>query len=139
MSEVMGLADQAGVVEGELAFKKVGENIEKVAGVYDDLPKGVREAGWISQHFVYGTAAGLLYSLAESRLRFDKGYAQTIPAGIVFGALLWVIGFAGWVPLAKLYPSPDDQTPRKAGMILGAHAVYGVATAIAYRMLRLAP
>ena len=139
MSEVLGLGEQAGVVEGDLAVKDVAERIEERVGVRDDLPEGVFEASWIGSHFTYGTAMGLLYALAERRLKFDKGYRYAVPAGLLFGVAVWVLGFAGWVPLAKLYPSPGDQSPKKLTETLGAHLVYGAATAIGYRMLRRAP
>lgn len=82
-------------------------------------------------HFGYGTGAGVLYSLVHRALR----PAGPVPLGPLFGAGLWVAGYAGWLPLVGLYLPPTDEPKSRVGMQIVEHLVYGTTTATAYRSL----
>jgi hypothetical protein len=126
MSEILAFAKSAGLFPDEIPHKEIAENLEEKTGIGDDLPEPANEAAWISQHFLYGTAAGAVYGLVQGRLKQRGAF---IPAGIVFGLALWAIGFSGWAPLAGLYPPPAKDDKRKQGAEIFAHLVYGGVTA----------
>ena len=75
-------------------------------------------------HWAYGVAVGGLYGL----LRGDDRAALDIPAGLGYGAALWLIGDEVMVPVLGLSEGPTAHAPADHLKALGAHLVYGVAT-----------
>ena len=132
MSEMLAFAKSSGLLPAEIPQRQIVESLEKKAGIEDKLPEGVKEAAWISQHFAYGTVAGAVYGLVQGRLGMPGAF---IPAGVVFGLLLWAIGFGGWAPLAGLYPKPSEDDKHRLGAEVFAHLVYGGVTATLFWML----
>lgn len=132
MSEMLAFAKSSGLFPAEIPQRQIVESLEKKAGIEGKLPEGAKEAAWISQHFAYGTAAGAVYGLVQGRLRMPGAF---VPAGVVFGLLLWAIGFGGWAPLAGLYPKPSEDDKRRLGAEVGEHLVYGGVTATLFWML----
>jgi len=110
----------------------VGRRFEEAFGVRNELPPATFEASWLVQHFAYGAAGGIAYELAERRLKLP----EPIPSGPLFGAALWVFGYAGWLPLTGLYPSPPKESARRLGTLVVTHLIYGTATAAASRLLK---
>ena len=133
MTGAMFLVKKAEMAPGELAPKEVTENLEKKIGVYDRLPKPAFEVSWIMLHFGYGMASGAAYALAQEKTP-DLNRPGLI--GPLFGVLLWVIGYCGWLPILGLYPSPTRLSKGKVGAeLITTHLVYGTTTAVAYRVL----
>jgi uncharacterized membrane protein YagU involved in acid resistance len=133
MTGAMFLVKKAEMAPGELAPKEVTENLEKKIGVYDRLPKPAFEVSWIMLHFGYGMASGAAYALAQEKTP-DLNRPGLI--GLLFGVLLWVIGYCGWLPVLGLYPSPTRLSKGKVGAeLITTHLVYGTTTAVAHRVL----
>jgi len=126
MTAAMLMEKVAGMEPGKLEPKEITENLEETVGVRTLLPKSAFEASWITMHFGYGVASGVAYALAQKT--FNVGQ-RPILVGPAFGALLWAIGYCGWLPLAGLYPPPMQLPKRKVGANILAHVVYGTATA----------
>ena len=131
MSVVMLVLKRAGMEPGELEPRAVAGNAEEKIGVRSRISRPAFEASWITLHFGYGSTSGVVYALA----RKISGLAQPALAGPLFGMLLWVIGYCGWLPLFGLYPPPNRVPKRKVAANIIAHATYGTATAVTYRML----
>ncbi len=136
MSEVLAFAKNAGMFPGEIPHKQIFEQAERKVGLDDNIPDAVSEASWITNHFIYGTVAGVVYALLQRQLKQEKAF---IPAGVVLGLSLWAIGFGGWAPLAGLYPSPGEDQKRGQGAEIAAHLVYGGVTATMHWMLGRMP
>lgn len=80
-------------------------------------------------HWLHGIAWGGLYRLAE-------GSAEAHPAiaGTAFGSLVFANAYIV-LPAMGLYDPPWQYGPRTLAVDWSYHAVYGVATAGAFRML----
>lgn len=84
-------------------------------------------------HWGYGMAVGALFGFLESRMRTDD-----IPAGLGYGAALWLLGDELAVPLLGLADGPTAHPPGVHAQALGAHLVYGLATGAAIKALERA-
>jgi hypothetical protein len=70
-------------------------------------------------HIGYGSAAGLPFRALPAKHR------RRLAIGLGYGALLWAVSYAGWVPALGALPLPHrDRKGRPSRMIL-AHLVYG--------------
>ena len=117
---------------GEVPPRKITRKLEEAVGIHEHLSRPAFEASWVAQHLAYGTAAGVAYALADRRLDLRR----PLVAGPVFGASLWAISYAGWLPAAGLYPPPRRDRPGRLADMIVHHLIYGATTAMAVRALR---
>jgi hypothetical protein len=122
----------AGGFPGELSPRRVARRAEQASGVPARQSGPAFEARWLAQHFAYGAAAGIAYELAWRRLRM----AEPVPSGPAYGLALWAASYAGWLPMAGLYPPPDRDAPRRIGGMIAHHVVYGTVVAFTASLLR---
>jgi hypothetical protein len=57
---------------------------------------------------------------------------NALAAGAIYGAGVWAAMYPLALPLAGLYPKPDDDKEARAWTIGLAHLVYGITLAAAY-------
>lgn len=134
MTGGMFLFEKAGLAPGEPAPRQIAENLAEKFGVRDRLSKSAFEASWTILHFGYGATWGVAYALAQEKV---LNIGRPGLAGPVFGALLWVLGYCGWLPVLGLYPPPTRLPNRKvAAELVATHVIYGTATAVVQRVLR---
>ena len=133
MSAAMAADRAFGWMRGEVPPRKVARRFEESLGVRDDLSRPAFEASWVAQHFAYGAAAGVAYEMIRRRLR----PREPLSAGAMYGAALWAVSYAGWLPLAGLYPPPHEDNRERALMIALHHLIYGATVAVVAD--RLAP
>lgn len=100
-----------------------------VRGVEPPAPVRLRLATRI--HWAQGIAMGGTYGMTRGR----AGGAD-ISGGIVFGTALWVVADEVAVPLLGLSEGPAAHPPSEHLEGLGAHLVYGVATAVTAQLLQ---
>jgi hypothetical protein len=134
MTAAMGVAKAAGLMAGEPPPREVAGNLEEAAGVREALSRPAFEASWVGQHFAYGTAAGVVYTLAQGRQAFD----EPLITGPLLGAVLWAFGYTGWLPATGLYPWPSQEPRSRLATTIVSHLIYGTATALVARRLRSA-
>ena len=132
MTGAMLLTKRAGMVPGELEPVEIAENFEEGIGVRDRLPEPAFEASWTVLHFGYGTLSGVAYAVAHESV---SGPERPLLMGLTFGLSLWAFGYCVWLPVCGLYPPPTRVPKRKAAANILAHAVYGMATVAAHRVL----
>ncbi len=77
-----------------------------------------------------GTAAHLLFGAslgaAFERAYRGKGRRWAGPlAGAAFGAAVWLVSYAGWLPALGILPPPHRDRPGRPSGMLVAHLVYG--------------
>lgn len=132
MTGAMFLTKKVGMVPGKLEPKEIAENFEEKAGVRDRLSEPAFEASWTTLHFGYGTLSGVAYAVAQKTVSDLKG---PLLMGLPFGVLLWAFGYCLWLPVCHLYPPPTQVPKRKVMANILTHVVYGVATAMAHRVL----
>jgi len=81
-----------------------------------------RDALAVTLHLVFGIGTGALFGGLQHRLR-----APFSPAlqGVIFGSLVWILSYLGWVPALGIMPSAEhDHLGRPVTMVV-AHWVYG--------------
>jgi uncharacterized protein DUF6789 len=123
MSVFMLLARAVGLIApGQLPPERITAGALDAAGVRKRKEE-TQDALSVVSHFGFGSSAGALFALLHRHLR------QPLPSplqGTIFGGVLWLANYAGWVPALGLMPPPQrDQPPRPPVMILG-HIMYGL-------------
>jgi hypothetical protein len=122
---VVGLADWEQAPAPALVGKHLYEGLFQ-----RELP--ARRAALTSNvmHWGYGTAWGALHSLVAASLDGQP----VIRCGLLFGALVWATDYVV-LPLAKVYKPVWEYDASTLAKDLSAHLVYGVTTAVAFRLL----
>ena len=95
-----------------------------------EVPEDKKPAAGVAVHYGFGAICGALYGMLAA-LRPATG----LPAGLVYGVAIWLLGDE--VGLRALGIAPD---PRKVPMsqhvqAFGAHIVYGAGTALLSKLL----
>jgi len=81
-------------------------------------------------HLGYGAGAGALFGALAAPIERPRDRAL---AGSVFGAALWAVSYAGWIPAAGLMPVPQFDRPGRPTVMFLAHLVFGAVLGRLYR------
>lgn len=73
-------------------------------------------------HFGFGIGMGALFGLLHRRLPFR---VNATVHGVIFGSLVWVTAYQGWVPALGIMPPASRDRPDRPQVMLLAHWVYG--------------
>jgi uncharacterized membrane protein YagU involved in acid resistance len=86
----------------------------------DDEVRGFRMPVFLTSHFGFGAVAGALYyALLEPGLRW-------LPLrGQLYGMLVWLLSYAGWLPALNLFPDPAQTSRRRTVQLVLAHLAWG--------------
>ena len=89
-------------------------------------------AGGMAAHFAYSAFWGALYGVGQSRLRLPA-----VAAGTAYGELIYALNYRQWgiLPQLGILPAPSERSLKKNLIPVGSHAVFGVATALAFDAL----
>jgi hypothetical protein len=135
MSGVMLGARRAGWT-GELPPRRITAAFLRRARA-GAAPSRTKDALGAATHLLFGAAAG---SLFESGFRRWGRRGVGPVAGAAFGAAVWLVSYAGWVPALDILPPPHRDRPGRQGWMIVAHLVYGaVLGALADRRAGSAP
>lgn len=126
MSTVLAAADAAGAMDRQPPRKI----IQKFLPV---LPPRIKDAAAVSAHFAYGTASGAVYAMLAG-----SGRPNAV-TGTVYGALVWLAGYEGWLPAFGVQPPAHRDKPGRAWTMLAAHLVYGMVLGWTERRVLPAP
>lgn len=85
----------------------------------------------IALQLAAAATVGAVYGVIRTRVPLPGG-----ADGALLGALVYVGSRWGLLPATGLFESPADQSLQQALVPAGTHAVFGVATARAFEMLR---
>lgn len=132
MTVVMLTDTGTNFVKAEMPPKRVSDDFERAIGLREHLPKPVFEVSWLMMHFGYGTQGGAGYAVLEKIL----GRHNPLVIGSLYGTALYLFGYALWLPIFNLYPSPVQCSKRRNVMTWVEHLVYGSTVAMAYQQLR---
>jgi uncharacterized membrane protein YagU involved in acid resistance len=101
--------------------REITMNLVEALGIHKKLGPDARAALTLINHFGYGAAAAILYSLAEWRVP-----ASALVKGPLFGALVWLVSYLGLLPaLGVLNPATKHPQSRNALMFV-VHLVWGL-------------
>jgi hypothetical protein len=81
-------------------------------------------------HYGFGSAWGALYGLAAPSLR----PLETLPGGLAFGSLVWLISDGLIVPGFRLAGWPQRYPAKNHAYAIAAHLVYGATVFAAYAL-----
>ncbi len=81
-------------------------------------------------HWVYGTSWGLVYGISGGARR-----RRALRSGLGFGLAVWGASLVQ-LPAMKLAPPVWEYDPETLAPDVGFHLVYGLAAAVAYRVLK---
>jgi hypothetical protein len=74
----------------------------------------------LAAHFAFGSAMGGAYALAAPHLP-----GPPVVRGVGFAMLVYAANYLGLMPAAGLTPHAPKDTPRRIGLMLAAHVVWG--------------
>jgi hypothetical protein len=117
MTGWMLLAHKLGLM-GQLPPEKVTANFLRYLGVRPRTP--LRQVATTVGHFGYGAGLGTLFQLGS---RVVPGPAPL--RGALFGAAVWAVSYAGWLPAVGLMPPPGRDRPGRQASTLVAHLIFG--------------
>ena len=101
--------------------REITMNLMEALGIHKKLGPDARAALTLINHFGYGAAAAILYSLAAWRVP-----APALVKGPFFGALVWLVSYLGLLPaLGVLDPATKHPQSRNALMFV-VHIVWGL-------------
>ena len=81
-------------------------------------------------HWLYGSSLGVAYGLAAGNRS-----ANPLAGGALFGTGVWAWSSGVMLPAMQLAPPVWQMGPASIAPDLGFHVVYGIGTALGYRML----
>lgn len=84
----------------------------------------------IGVEIAIGAAVGAVYGVVQTRVRLPEA-----AHGAILGALTYAVHAAGWLPAGGLLAPPEDASLKDALTPAGTHAVFGLATTRAFRLL----
>jgi hypothetical protein len=120
MSGAMWAASRAGWL-GRPPPKTITERALAAVGARG-VPEEASHAVAAAAHLGFGAGAGVLFAAARRRSR-AAGLAAL--QGALFGAAVWAVSYAGWIPATGILPPPHrDREGRPWAMFL-SHLVFG--------------
>ncbi|CAN5484517.1 hypothetical protein BH24GEM3_BH24GEM3_24110 [soil metagenome] len=133
MMMAMKLGQQALLPEGEQMEpppKKLVETLAERQGV--ELSDTQAMAAGMGVHLGYSALWGAIYGAVQSRL-----HPPDALHGLLLGGLVYASSFPefGLLPKLGVLPPPTQQSLEKAALPVGAHLVFGLATAAAFAAL----
>jgi hypothetical protein len=94
-----------------------------------DRTTGGAQTATLLAHFGYGALCGAVFAASRRR---------SVADGVLFGLGVWSASYLGLLPSLRVLRSGTTHPPRRTGMMLAAHAMWGAATALALRDLERA-
>jgi hypothetical protein len=105
--------------------KQITLELARRVGLARKLDTRGRNVATAAAHFGYGTAVGAVYPYASRVLP-----GPTALKGALFGVGLWAGSYLGWLPATGVLRSATHEPAGRNAMMIGAHVVWGVATAL---------
>jgi hypothetical protein len=115
----------------EIPPRQITRRVLARAGVAKALDSEQISAATYGAHVGYGAALGAAYPAFASRLDGPPALK-----GALFGLLVWGGSYLGWLPAAGILRSAVREPAGRNVMMIGAHLVWGAATALVFEALR---
>jgi len=122
MTGVMIAAQRLGLM-GELPPRKITRKMLSRVGFHPRNQN--RKRLTILSHLGYGAACGALFAVLRGERGEQKDRLRSAGAGVLYGATVWLLSYAGWIPSLGIMPRPKHDRPGRPTSMLLAHAVYG--------------
>ena len=132
MTGVMKLWQWAGFYQAEIPPVEITQTALETAGLSASVGEAEETALVGFNHWAFGMVAGALFGTLHRLLRVPLAAPVH---GTIFGLLVWLVSYAGWIPALRLIPAPWNQRPQEALMPAVAHVVYGVTLGETFRAM----
>lgn len=99
--------------------RKITMNTAEAIGVREHLSPDTKTLATYIAHFGYGTTVGAVSSAVLKRTK------HPVVVGMGFGFAVWAGSYLGWLPVAKLYPPPEQETKERHALMIASHLVWG--------------
>jgi len=113
--------------------RQITRNVAAKAGLAKALDAEQLSAATYGAHVGYGAAVGAAYPIFASRVGGPPALA-----GALFGLLVWGGSYLGWLPATGILRSATREPAGRNVMMIGAHLVWGAATALIFEATRSA-
>ena len=90
---------------------------------------------WVA-HLTFGASAGALYAAPG---RAPRSWGRAAVEGAAFGAAVWLVSYAGWVPALSILPPPHRDRRGRPTSMLVSHLVFGAVLGLLGERRRRAP
>jgi hypothetical protein len=121
MTGAMRVAQRAGWL-GELPPRRITRLALRRAGQGGRSRRATSGLAALA-HVGFGAAAGSAFEVTFAPRGRPHGRGPL--AGAAFGAAIWLVSYAGWVPALRLLPPPPRDRPGRQAALVLAHLVYG--------------
>lgn len=121
MSAVMLTGQQVGLMR-RYPPEDVTDAALDATGVISETTPETRLELAVLAHLGFGVGAGALFSWLCRRGRWP---IPTVAQGVIFGSLVWLVSYCGWVPALGILPPASKDQPGRAGTMIVAHWVFG--------------
>lgn len=98
----------------------ITERTTQAVGLWQRLDPEQRLVTTSLAHVGYGAASGAGYALIACRSPMPS-----IVSGMLYGALIWAVSYAGWLPGLRILPPPRRTTPARNLQLIVAHLAWG--------------
>ena len=95
------------------------------AGAGDDLDEAQRLDLTLATHFAIGTGSGAAYACLARPLPLPP-----VVKGAAFGLALWGAAYLGVLPALGILRPATEHPPRRTGLMIAAHLVWGTVTGL---------
>jgi putative membrane protein len=102
--------------------RQVTMRVAEEAGVKEELDEGERLGLALLAHFGMGTTMGALYGPLRGHIPLP-----TPLGGAAFGLAVWAGNYLGLLPALGLLRPAYEHPPRRTGLMIAAHVVWGMA------------
>lgn len=114
--------------------RQITRSLAAKTGAARFLDAEQESAATYAAHLGYGASVGAVYPAFASRVP-----APPLVTGSLFGLLVWAGSYLGWLPAAGILRSATREPGGRNAMMIGAHLVFGAATALVYEATRERP
>lgn len=106
----------------DLPPRKVTQRLLEETGTAEDPGETSLTLLTLAGHFGYGASCGVAFALVRKLVPLPAPVS-----GILFGLVVWVGSYAGWITAAQLLPPATEQPRRRNALMIAAHVVWGAA------------
>jgi hypothetical protein len=109
---------------------QITERVVRRSPLPNELVESYRAETSLGAHFGYGAALGGLYSI------FEQSGRHALAKGIGYGLVVWATNYAGFLPMLRLQPKPENQPKGRNVAMIAAHVVWGAVLGLTVRELQ---
>jgi len=119
MSVVMLGAQRLGLLRKQPPEEIVEHGLRRGLGVR--AGETVENSLAVAAHIGFGASAGAVFAGLHRAVR----QPPSALTGMVYGLLIWLANYSGWIPALRIMPPPSRDRPGRPATMILAHLAYG--------------